>query len=200
MEQLHKMMCAFQQSTEKMGLKIRPRKTKILSNQSSSRRTEMEIGNIEVEILTKEECINYLGQMVTFQQQDTTEIKNRIKAVWATFYKNKQHMTSKSYFLRHKHRLFDMVISPTMNYASGTCTLKIQSTHRKMLRLIIQTKRQYKMKTQNKNKEKMKEGITKPEKKTMEKKRQKTTEAPKTKLLMVTAQTQVSIKTVTSLS
>ena len=52
--------------------------------------------------------------------------------------------------LRHRLRLFDAVISPTMNYASGTWTLTkehermIQSMQRKMLRLIIQTKRRYK--------------------------------------------------------
>ena len=56
-----------------------------------------------------------------------------------------------------------MVISPTMNYASGTWTLSeehermVQSTQRKMLRLIIQTKRKYKKKTKDKNEEKVKE-------------------------------------------
>ena len=40
-----------------------------------------------------------------------------------------------------------MVVTPTMNYASGTWTLskeherKIQSTQREMLRFVIQTKR-----------------------------------------------------------
>ena len=52
--------------------------------------------------------------------------------------------------LKHRLRLFDAVVSPTMNYASGTWTLSkehermIQSTQRKMLRLIIQTKRKCK--------------------------------------------------------
>ena len=45
------MMCDFKQSTERVGLKIHPDKTKILCNQSSNRRKEMEINNIEVEIL-----------------------------------------------------------------------------------------------------------------------------------------------------
>ena len=60
----------------------------MLSNQSSSRRREIEIDNVKVEMLTKEESTKYLGQMVTFQEQETTEIKNRrIMAAWATFYK-----------------------------------------------------------------------------------------------------------------
>ena len=50
----------------------------------------------------------------------------------------------------HRLRSFDTVVTPTMNYALGTWTLTkedermIQSTQRKMLRLIIQTKRKYK--------------------------------------------------------
>ena len=98
-EQLQKMMWDFEHSTEKMGLKIHPGQTRILSSQNSSRRKEMEIDNIKVEILTREESTTYLGQMVTFQQQETTEIKNRIRAAWATFYKYKQELTSKSYLL-----------------------------------------------------------------------------------------------------
>ena len=82
-EQLQKMLCDFKRSTEKVGLKIHPGKTKILSNQSSNSRKEFEIDNMKVEILTKEESTNYLGQAITFQQQETTEIKNRIRAAWA---------------------------------------------------------------------------------------------------------------------
>ena len=52
---LQKMMCEFKHSTEKVGLKIHPGKKKILSNQCSSRRKEMEIDNLKAEILTKEE-------------------------------------------------------------------------------------------------------------------------------------------------
>ena len=57
--------------------------------------------------------------------------------------------TSKSYLLRHRLHLFNMVITLTLTYASGTWTLSnehekmIRSTQRKMLRLIIQTKRKY---------------------------------------------------------
>ena len=41
-EQLQKMLCEFQRSTKKVGLRIRPGKTKILSNQSSGTRREIE--------------------------------------------------------------------------------------------------------------------------------------------------------------
>ena len=69
-------------------------------------------------------------------------------------------LTSKSFFLQLRLRFFNMVITPTLSYASGIWTLTkehermIRSTQRKMLRLIIQTKRKYKKKTQtSKNEE-----------------------------------------------
>ena len=42
-KQLQKMLCEFKKSTEKVGLRIHPGKTKILSNQSSDIRKEIEI-------------------------------------------------------------------------------------------------------------------------------------------------------------
>ena len=52
--------------------------------------------------------------------------------------------------LKHRLRLFDATVSPTICYAAGTWAPNkehermIQSTQRMMLRLIIQTKRKYK--------------------------------------------------------
>ena len=113
--------------------------------------------------------MRYLGQLITFQHQETTEIKNRIRTAWATFHKYRQELTSKNYMLKHRFRLFDAAMTPTICYASGTWAptkeheRMIQSTQRKMLRLVIQTKRKYKKKTQDKNEEKVKEGVSKPE-------------------------------------
>ena len=38
-------------------------------------------------------------------------------------HKKRQELTSKTYMLRHRLRFFNAVVSPTMNYASGTWTL-----------------------------------------------------------------------------
>ena len=84
--------------------------------------------NIKVEIFTIESSAKYLGHMITVQQQETTETKNRIRAARATFYKYKQELTWKSYLLRRRLRLFDMVVTPTMNYASRTWTLSKKNT------------------------------------------------------------------------
>ena len=45
---------------------------------------------MSIEILTRNESVKYLGQRISFYQQETTEIKSRIRAVWATFHKYRQ--------------------------------------------------------------------------------------------------------------
>ena len=109
LEQLQTMMCDFKQSTVRVGLKIHPDRTEILSNQSSNSRKEVEINNNKVGILSACESAKYLGKTITFQQQETAEIKNRIRAAWASFYKYTQELTSQSCFLQHRLRLFNMV-------------------------------------------------------------------------------------------
>ena len=110
----------------------------------------MQIDDIIIDILTRSERVIYFGQLITFQQQETTQIKNRIRAAWATLHKYRQELTSNNYSLKHRLRLFDAAITPTIRYASGTWAptkeheRRLQSAQRKMLRLIIQTKRRYK--------------------------------------------------------
>ena len=80
------------------------------------------------------------------------EIKNlNMACILVTFRKfSDKRLTSKNYMLNHRLRPFDAAISPTVCHAAGTWTPNkeyermIQSTQRKMLRLIIQTKRRYK--------------------------------------------------------
>ena len=152
LKKLHDMLCDFKESTAEVGLGIHPDKTKILSNQDKVKEMEISVNNIKIEILRKEESARYLGQKITFEDQETEEIKNRLKAAWAAFHKYRHELTSKGYRLCHRLRLFNMVITPTMTYASGTWTLTqkhekmIKTAQRKMLRLIIQTKRKYKKK------------------------------------------------------
>ena len=69
------------------------------------------------------QSLRYYLQIIAFQQQEKAEIKNRIRAAWASFYRHKQELTSRSYLPQHRLRLFDMVITPTLNCASRTWTL-----------------------------------------------------------------------------
>ena len=116
-DHLQKMMHEFKESTEKVGLRIHPGKTKVPSNQSSispDSKKEMQIGDVKIEILTRSESVRYFGQLITFQHQETTEIKNRIRTAWATFHKYRQELTSNNYLLKHRLRLFDAAITPTI--------------------------------------------------------------------------------------
>ena len=132
-------------------------KTKILSNQGLNKRVEVTIDNIKVEVLPARECAKYLGQTKTFEQQETTEMKSRIRAAWASFTKCKQELMSKSCLLRHRLCLFNLVISPTLTHVCGTWTVSqehermIRSTQREMLRLIMQKKRKYRKKVKKSN-------------------------------------------------
>ena len=76
--QLQKMMCDFKQSTESVGLKIHPDKTKILINESSNRRKEGEINNIKVEILLAWESAKYLGKKIHFSNR--TQLRSKTES------------------------------------------------------------------------------------------------------------------------
>ena len=109
-EKIRKMMCEFKKATEKVGLRIHPDETKILGNHStinSNTKRHIKVGEMSIEILTKNESVKYLGQRISFHQQETLEIKSRIRAAWATFHKYRQELTSKKYMLKLRLRLFD---------------------------------------------------------------------------------------------
>ena len=99
--------------------------TDTLSNQStinSNTKRHIEVGEMSIEILTRNESVKYLGQRISFHQQETLEIKSTIRAAWASFHKYSQELTSKKYMLKHLLRLFDAAVSPTLCYAAGTWT------------------------------------------------------------------------------
>ena len=80
---LKRMMTAFTRSTEAQGLEIHPDKTIILANYKAHRLKEIEIDGIHVEILPPEGKVQYLGQMITFMNQGTTEVQHRSRCAWS---------------------------------------------------------------------------------------------------------------------
>ena len=88
-----------------------------------NKRKEVEINNIKVEILSACESAKNVEQSFTFLQQETAETKNLTTAAWASFYRYRQELTSRSCFPQHRLRSFKMVITPTPSYASGTWTI-----------------------------------------------------------------------------
>ena len=130
-------------------LGIHPDKTKILSNQHKEKAKEITVATTSKSRSCQKETVrDILGKKKTFEDQETEEIKNRLKAGWAAFQKYRQELTSKDYRLCHRLRLFSMVITSTVTYAGGTWTLSqkhermIKTAQRKMLRLIVQNERE----------------------------------------------------------
>ena len=101
-------MCEFKKATEKVGLRIPSDKTKILSSQSTinsdTKKSIFGIDDMNIEILTRNESVKYLGQRISFYQQEKIEIKSWIRAAWATFHKDRQELTSKNYMLKYRLR------------------------------------------------------------------------------------------------
>ena len=74
------MLCEFKTSTEAVGLGIHPDKTKILSNQDKMKANENTVDNIKIEVLAKGDSARYLGQKITFEEQETEEIKKQAES------------------------------------------------------------------------------------------------------------------------
>ena len=64
-------------------MKIHPEKN--LTSQRSNIQPKGSIDDIKVEDLPKSEKAKYLGQTITFEQQETTDRKSRIRAAWHHF-------------------------------------------------------------------------------------------------------------------
>ena len=133
-----------------MGLRIHPGKTKVLSNQSSLRsetKKEMEVDDINTDKRRKREILgptDYIPATGNDRNQESNQ------GFLGDVQKVQTRADIKNYLLKPRLRLVDAAITPTMCYASGTWAptkeheRMLQTAQRKMLRLIIQTKRRYK--------------------------------------------------------
>ena len=73
------------------------------------------------QILPLEGKVKYLEQVITFVEQETTEVQHRIRCAWSAFDRHRQKLTSQSYLLlRHRLHLIDAVVTPTMSYGART--------------------------------------------------------------------------------
>ena len=128
-EQLRNKMYEFKKATEKVGLRIHPDKTKILSNQStmnSNTKRHMKVGEMSIEILIKNECVKYLGQRISFHQQETLGNQEQDQSSMGDLPQIQTRTEhQKNYMLKHRLRLFDATVSPTLCYAAGTWTPRL---------------------------------------------------------------------------
>ena len=108
-----------------------PGQNEDIQQPGKSKDKEIQFDNIKIEGLAKGVSARYFGQKITFEEQEIEEIRNRLKAAWAAFHKYRQELTAKDYHFCQRFRLFTMVITPTMTYASGTWTSSKKKKTRK---------------------------------------------------------------------
>eukprot|EP00959_Pyramimonas_sp_CCMP1952_P457250 9474584-Pyramimonas_sp.AAC.1 len=133
------------------GLEIHPGKTKILHNMQERRpRSNPEqtvVNGSYIEILPYSATQKYLGRQITFRDPTTTEIESRINAAWKKFGLFKHELTTRSYSLGDRLRLFNGVVSPTLLYGAGSWAMttpletRVRATQRCMLRMILGSQR-----------------------------------------------------------
>ena len=133
-----KMLCEFKRSTEKVGLRIHPGKAKILSNQSSDTRKEIEVDNIRAEILTLGEGAKYLGH--DRHQRSNQGCLGDVPQVQTRADIEKLPAQTPTPAVRRSGNPDDVLRIRNMDTTKEHGRM-IQSTQRKMLRLIKQTKR-----------------------------------------------------------
>eukprot|EP00973_Karenia_brevis_P022706 3125287-Karenia_brevis.AAC.1 len=148
------MLSDLQRESSKHGLELHPSKTKILSNlqkrRGSQRQGHIIVDGMEIEILPYSGFTKYLGRKFTFDDQSKVELQQRLAAAWGKFNVYRQELTSKTYPLKERLRLFDATITATVLYGSASWTLTqdsemlLERTQRRMLRLIIGTTRRQK--------------------------------------------------------
>ena len=149
--QLSRMLADLAHEAAKFGLQLHPDKTHILTNISRRRgrdaKTHIDINGQQISILSFHEHTKYLGRKTTFDNYHATELDNRISAAWRKFHLLRHELTSKTYPLKSRLRLFDGTVTPTILYGSAAWTLTkdmemtLKRTQRRMLRLVLGTPR-----------------------------------------------------------
>ena len=153
LSQLTQMLREIAGEAKKTGLELHPDKTKILHNQPFRRPRQTPehtyIGNMKIEMLPHSDSQKYLGKKFSFHQQAETEVENRIAAAWRKFHLLKRELTTKSYSLNSRIRLFQGTVTPTVLYACTSWTLtvelenRLKRTQRQMLRMILGSPRRH---------------------------------------------------------
>uniref|UniRef100_A0A914UTX3 Endonuclease-reverse transcriptase n=1 Tax=Plectus sambesii TaxID=2011161 RepID=A0A914UTX3_9BILA len=126
-------------ASSQVGLRINIKKTKLLANCSSGH-TPIKICGEEIE---KVDDFVYLGQLISFPRDHMREIRRRIQAGWNAFRKYRHYLTSQKIAMKHKRRLFNMCIVPSILNGAETWALtkaaeaRLATTQRQMERRMI---------------------------------------------------------------
>ena len=150
-KQLTEMLTDLHNQAKQYGLELHPDEIKILTNTSRRRgrttQTHITIDALPIEILDYHQKTKYLGRQLGFDDYHADELDHRIAGAWRKFNMLRHELTSNTYPLQSRLKLFDGTITPSILYGCEAWTLtkqltaKLTCTQRRMLRLVIGTPR-----------------------------------------------------------
>ena len=150
--QLRSMISDVAREALKVGLELHGGKTKIVHNGIGygSRVTKTNCNGLDIDVLNCEDHVMYLGRALCLTDMHDEELRNRSAKAWGKFSIYRNELTDRDIPVKHRLKLFDAVITPTMLYSSGTWVVTIErqrrlrATQRRMLRMMLSSKRTYK--------------------------------------------------------
>ena len=147
--ELTKMIEKLSQEVSEFGLAIHPQKTKVLGNVADSRRTPnagfVSVGGLNIEILSFDGHVKYLGRRFSFSNTSTLEVDNKINSGWDKFHMFRHVLCNRRSPLGQRLKFFDASVTPSVLYACETWTTttelqhRLRKTQRHMLRLMMKT-------------------------------------------------------------
>ena len=139
-----KMLRASIAVSKEYGLKVHAGKTKVMTwNHLSRERRTLNLDQAVFTILEETDSERYLGRKLSFYNCHSTELHHRLAAGWSKFHSFRSELTSASYSLRSRLRLFETIVSTTVLFGCSTWALTRSLLHsldvvrRKMLRYVL---------------------------------------------------------------
>ncbi|GBP47009.1 Putative uncharacterized transposon-derived protein F52C9.6 [Eumeta japonica] len=123
-EDITKMIEDLAIESERVGLKLNPEKTRVMTN---GNKTAIEVGNTEINYT--DEYV-YLGQLITLKEPMREEVKRRITNGWRSYWSLKEPMKDKKLHINIKRKLFNTCILPVLTYGCQSTTLTKEITNK----------------------------------------------------------------------
>ena len=141
------MLADLDTTARRCGLRLHPEKTKIFCNATRrSGRTSAqtaEINSMNIQILSHEAFLKYLGKTTGLHKPQELELEARISTGWKKSMSLRDELTNKNHTIHNRIRLFESTVGATVLYGCECWTLtktletKLKRTQRKMLRMIM---------------------------------------------------------------
>lgn len=96
----------------KFGLKMHAGKTKVLTNDATSRQYSVSCAGKDVQLLQKGESEKHLGRTLSIEEYHSTELDNRFASGWAAFLKLKGGLCNRSVPLKDRIFSFESSVTP----------------------------------------------------------------------------------------